>query len=48
MMVRLVRPPKLAGVGYRWTVRLGNSVDVRCHADEISGWLQRRECHAGD
>ena len=27
MVVRLVRPPKLAGVhGYRWTVRLGISV----------------------
>jgi hypothetical protein len=26
-VVRLVRPPKLAGVhGYRWTVRLGISV----------------------
>jgi hypothetical protein len=33
--------PKLAGVhGYRWTVRLGISVDVRCPADEISAWLQ--------
>ena len=31
MVVRLVRPPKLAGVhGYRWTVRLGISVDVKC------------------
>jgi hypothetical protein len=48
MVVRLVRPPKLAGVhGYRWTVRLGISVDVRCPADEINGWLQPRECHAG-
>jgi hypothetical protein len=38
MVVRLVRPPKLAGVhGYRWTVRLGISVDDRCPADEISG-----------
>jgi hypothetical protein len=44
MVVRLVRPPKLAGVhGYRWTVRLGISVDVRCPADEISGWLQPKE-----
>jgi hypothetical protein len=41
MVVRLVGPPKLAGVhGYRWTVRLGIAVDVRCPADEISGWLQ--------
>jgi hypothetical protein len=33
MVVRLVRPPKLAGVhGYRWTVRLGISVDVKCQA----------------
>ena len=41
-------PPKLAGVhGDRWTVRLGISVDVRCPADEISGWLQPRECRAG-
>jgi len=48
MVVRLVRPPKLAGVhGYRWTVRLGISVDVRCPADEISGVLQPRECRAG-
>jgi hypothetical protein len=48
MVVRLVRPPKLAGVhGYRWTVRLGISVDVRCPADEISSWLQPRECCAG-
>jgi hypothetical protein len=40
MVVRLVRRPKLAGVhGYRWTVRLGISVDVWCPADEISGWL---------
>ena len=32
-MVRLVRPPKFAGVhGDRWTVRLGVSVDVRCPA----------------
>jgi len=31
MVVRLVRPLKLAGVhGYRWTLRLGISVDVRC------------------
>jgi hypothetical protein len=31
MVVRLLRPPKLAGVhGDRWTVRLGISVDVRC------------------
>jgi hypothetical protein len=29
MVVRMVRPPKLAGVhGYRWTVRLGISVEV--------------------
>jgi hypothetical protein len=29
MVVRLVRPPKLAGVhGYRWTVRLGISLEV--------------------
>jgi hypothetical protein len=48
MVVRLVRPPKLAGFhGYRWTVRLGISVDVRRPADEIGGWLQPRECHAG-
>jgi hypothetical protein len=33
MAVRLVRAPKLAGVhGYRWTVRLGISVDVGCLA----------------
>jgi hypothetical protein len=33
MVVRLVRPPKLAGVhGDRWTVRLGISIDVRCPA----------------
>jgi len=31
MVVRLFRPPKLAGVhGDRWTVRLGISIDVRC------------------
>jgi hypothetical protein len=31
MVVRLFRPPKLAGVhGDRWTVRLGISVDIRC------------------
>jgi len=31
MVVRLFRPPKLAGVhGDRWTVRLGISVDMRC------------------
>jgi hypothetical protein len=48
MVVRLVRGPKLAAVhGYRWTVRLGISVDVRCPADEINGWLQPRERHAG-
>jgi hypothetical protein len=48
MMVRLVRRPKLAAVhGYRWTVRFGISVDVRCPADEISGWPQPRECYAG-
>jgi hypothetical protein len=30
-VVRLFRPPKLAGVhGDRWTVRLGISVDIRC------------------
>ena len=40
MVVRLVRPPKLAGFhGSRWTVRLGISVDVKRPADEISGWL---------
>jgi hypothetical protein len=49
MVVRLVRPPKLAGFhGTRWTVRLGISDDVRCPADEISDWLQPRECHAGN
>jgi len=33
MVVRLVRPPKLTGVhGYRWTVRLCISFDVRCPA----------------
>jgi len=48
MVVRLVRPPKLAGVhGDRWTVRLSISVDVKCPADEINGWLQPRECRAG-
>jgi len=48
MAVRLVRPPKLAGVhGDRWTVRLGISVDIRCPADEISGSLQHRKCRAG-
>jgi hypothetical protein len=26
---------------------LGISVDVRCPADEIRGWLQPRECHIG-
>jgi hypothetical protein len=37
MVVRLVRPPKLAGVhGDRWTVRFGISVDVRCPADELA------------
>jgi hypothetical protein len=47
MVVRLVCPPKLAGFhGYRSTVRLGIS-NVRCPADEISRWLQPRECHAG-
>jgi hypothetical protein len=31
IVVRLFRPPKLAGVhGDRWTVRLGISVDMRC------------------
>src|SRR6516164_7270072 len=31
MVVRLVRPPKLASVhGYRWTVRLCISVGARC------------------
>jgi hypothetical protein len=31
MVVRLFRPPKLAGVrGDRWTVRLGISIDIRC------------------
>jgi hypothetical protein len=48
MLVRLFRPPKFAGVhGYRWTVRLGISVDVRCSADEISDWLQLRQYHTG-
>ena len=48
MVVRLARTPKLAGVhGYRWTVRLAISVDVRCPADEISGWLRASECHTG-
>jgi hypothetical protein len=37
MVVRLVRPPKLAGVhGYRWTVRLGISVDVKCPASRLA------------
>jgi hypothetical protein len=36
MVVRLVRPPKLAGVhGYRWTVRLGISVDVKSLAEVV-------------
>jgi hypothetical protein len=40
MVVRLVRPPKFAGIhGYRWTVRLGISVDVRRPADEIGGCI---------
>ena len=40
-MVRLVRPPKLAGVhGYRWTVRLGISVDVKCPASRLA-WRAR-------
>jgi hypothetical protein len=48
MVVRLVRRPNLASVhGYRWTVRLGISVDVRCLADGISGWVQHRKCLAG-
>src|SRR5262249_56377001 len=51
MVVRLVRPPKLAGVhGYRWSVRLGISVDVRCPAWRLSwrlrGW--RLAVCAGD
>jgi hypothetical protein len=47
MVVHLVRPPKLAGVhGDRWIVRLGISVDVRCRADEVSGWLEHGECRA--
>ena len=38
MVVRLVRPPKLTGVhGYRWTVRLGISVDVKCPASRLAG-----------
>jgi hypothetical protein len=33
MVIRLVRPLKLAGVhGDRWTVRLVFQIDVRCHA----------------
>ena len=37
MVVRLVRPPKLADVhGYRWTVRLGISVDVKCPASRLA------------
>src|SRR3981081_3281092 len=41
MVVRLVRPPKLAGVhGYRWTVRLGISVDVKCPASRLA-WRAR-------
>jgi len=37
----LVRPPKLAGVhGYRWTVRLGISVDVKCPASRLA-WRAR-------
>jgi hypothetical protein len=48
MVVRLVRRPKLAAVhGDRSTVRLDISVDVRRPADEISDWLQRRECLTG-
>ena len=42
MVVRLVRPPKLAGVhGYRWTVRLGISVDVKSFAEVV--YLERAE-----
>jgi hypothetical protein len=41
MVVRLVRPLKLAGVhGYRWTLRLGISVDVRSPAWRLSGRLR--------
>src|SRR5262249_52017118 len=41
MVVRLIRLQKLAGVrGYRWTVRLGISVDVRCPAWRLS-WRAR-------
>src|SRR5438046_10673119 len=41
MVVRLVRPPKLAGVdGDRWTVRLGISVDVRRPAWRLA-WRAR-------
>src|SRR6266576_3863639 len=41
MVVRLVRPPILAGVDAdRWTVRLGISVDVRCPAWRVA-WLAR-------
>jgi hypothetical protein len=37
MVVRLVRPPKLAGVhGDRWTVRLGISIDVKCPASRLA------------
>ena len=42
MVVRLVRPPKLAGVhGDRWTVRLGISVDVKSFAEVV--YLERAE-----
>jgi hypothetical protein len=41
MVVRLVRPPKLAGVhGYRWTVRLVIAVDVKCPASRLA-WRAR-------
>jgi hypothetical protein len=42
MVVRLVRRPKLVGVhGYRWTVRLGISVDVKSFAEVV--YLERAE-----
>jgi hypothetical protein len=43
MVVRLFRPPKLAGVhGDRWTVRLGISVDIRCRAWRLAWRAQIR------
>jgi hypothetical protein len=55
MVVRLVRPPKFAGVdGYRWTVRLGFSVDagvsppLQSYALRVPPWYRPGEHGAWD